>query len=749
MDACSDKGNGRFLTIEALAKAKRLPADSLKELGLHDLPAGGVGIPYFGPSGEPLFVRERESPRCNGKRFYQPFGVRLAAYGQWRICDAARAGFLNIVEGESDCWALWHNGLPAVGIPGAGAAKTLERELIEAVETIYIHREPDQGGEQFVARLRERLAALGYAGRLWELRLPNGVKDPADLHVADPEGFLAQFEAAVRAATPLGLPHVVERSKTLAPEASPPNNRFRMLEPFRPFPVEALASPIREYVDEASRALGCDPAYVALPALAVAASAIGNTRVIRLKRGWDEPSVVWAAIVGDSGTLKSPAYDKAVGHLFNVQRRLLAQYDEKVLRFKQELAEYKALRREAKEECERVGDSPIAPISVRVVCSDTTIEKLVEILGDNPRGTLVARDELAGWLTSFQRYKGRSGGTDLPNWLEMHRAGSVIVDRKSTDRKTLFVARAAVSIIGGIPPGVLARALTADFLDAGLAARFLMAMPPKLPKEWSEIEVAPEVEQGYEGALDRLLVLGFGRDQRGEHAPHVLSLSPEAKAIWIAFYNEWAQEQAGVEGEFASVYSKLEAYTARLSLLHHVVSCVGLDVDDRREVGARSIQAGISLCRWFAAESRRIYATLGESEEEHNIRRLLEFVQARGGCITVRELQRSNARKYPGADQAEAALNSLASAGCGDWLDRPTTERGGHPTRVLKLRPTHDTTDTTDTTDRRPTLARDTNDNAMPAPHRDFRALEGSVGSVMRQTQFNETPNDGSGTTGL
>ena len=74
-----------------------------------------------------------------------------------------------------------------------------------------------------------------------------------------------------------------------------------------------LPAPLAEYVRQCAVALGCDPAFVALPVLAVIASAIGNTRVIRLKRGWDEPAVLWTVIVGDSGTLKSPAYRKAVG----------------------------------------------------------------------------------------------------------------------------------------------------------------------------------------------------------------------------------------------------------------------------------------------------------------------------------------------------------------------------------------------------------------------------------------------------
>src|SRR5262249_9743243 len=159
-----------------------------------------------------------------------------------------------------------------------------------------------------------------------------------------------------------------------------------------------------------------------------------------------------------------------------------------------------------------------------------------------------------------------------PNWLEMHRAGTVIVDRKSGERKTLFVQRAAISVTGGIQPGVLARALTPEFLDAGLAARLLMGMPPKLPKRWSEVAVSPGVEQGSQDVLDKLLALGFDT-QDGEKIPHVLTLSPEGKVVWVQFYNDWAREQAAVEGELAAAFSKLEGYAARLALVHHVVSC--------------------------------------------------------------------------------------------------------------------------------------------------------------------------------
>ena len=90
--------------------------------------------------------------------------------------------------------------------------------------------------------------------------------------------------------------------------------------------MEALPAPIAEYVRQAAVALGCDPVYVALPCLAVAAGLIGYTRVLRLKRTWRAPSVLWTLVVADSGTLKTPAFRHATDFLFTLQKRLDATF---------------------------------------------------------------------------------------------------------------------------------------------------------------------------------------------------------------------------------------------------------------------------------------------------------------------------------------------------------------------------------------------------------------------------------------
>lgn len=465
--------------------------------------------------------------------------------------------------------------------------------------------------------------------------------------------------------------------------------RVRTVAPYRPFPLEALPPDVRGFVHQAAAALGCDQALVALPVLAALAAAIGNTRSIRLKRGWTEPAILWTSTVSDSGTLKSPAFFLAVGYLFAVQERLLAQHKSACAAYEKDLDVWK----KAKADGIDPGDKPERPSLHRCIVSDTTIEKLGEILEENPRGLLVARDELSGWIGSFTKYKGKASGSDVPNWLELHRAGTVIIDRKTGERRTLFIKRAAASVAGCIQPGTLARALTGDLFDSGLVARLLLACPPQLPKRWTEAEVDPATEKIYHELLDKLLALDFG-DLDGRPVPLVLRLSDDAKRVWVSFYNGWANEQAAAEGELAAAYSKLEGYAARFALIHHVVNHAANNVEDSAPIRVESVEAGIALARWFANEARRIYATLSESKEERERRQLLDFIRSRGGSITIRQLQKSNSRKYPDSDTAEQALNDLAEAGLGDWREGPVPARGGHRIRSLLLRPTLDTSDT-------------------------------------------------------
>ena len=460
------------------------------------------------------------------------------------------------------------------------------------------------------------------------------------------------------------------------------------VERFQPFPTDALPEPIRGFVAACGKAIGCDPSYLALPLLTALGAAIGNARRVQLKRSWTVPAIIWTAIVGESGTAKTPAFKLVMRPTRERQRKALEQHAETLRRYDADLARWDKTMAEWKRDKKAADDppeKPEAPQAERFIVSDTTVEALAPLLLANPRGLLLARDELAGWIGSFDRYAGGKGGGDAAHWLSMHNGESIIVDRKSGNPRTIYVPQASVAITGGIQPAILHRALGIEHRESGLAARLLLACPPRKAKRWTEADIDPAAEAEIAELLDRLFELQPTVSDEGELLPLVVGLTPEAKAAWKAYYNAHAQEQADLTGELSAAWSKLEEYAARLALVVHFTRWAADDptLQSPDVVDVASINAGIRLAEWFKHETRRVYALLAESDDERDRRRLVEWIERKGGLVTAREMQ-MGCRWLRQAGAAEAALNELAKAGCGNWEPSPAGQRG-QPTRRFRL----------------------------------------------------------------
>ena len=451
--------------------------------------------------------------------------------------------------------------------------------------------------------------------------------------------------------------------------ARPPAEPARPAPPARPwvpFPVGLLPPVVGDLVTTAARAIDCDPAYVALPALAVTGGAVGNARALHLKRSWSEPCCFWTLTVGESGDKKSPGWRAASSPLSRLQMDAHEAWQESIARWRSE--------------GEHDGDEPDAP-PVRVT-TDATIEALGELLRNNPRGVLLSRDELDGWFGGMTRYKGKAGGTDRPHWLELFQAGTLSIDRLTRDRGPLRIRRALAAVTGTIQPAILAKGFDKEAHAAGLAARFLVAMPPKRRHRWTEDDVPESLETSYRDLLATLL--GLPMDGKG---PRFLGLSREARRLWIDFYDRWAGVQYESSGAQAACYAKIEGYALRLMLWHQVVSDAAGGRAAACSVSPESAAAGIALARWFADEAVRVYALLGESEEQARTRELVEWVARRGEQATPTDLHQSNRSRYPTTEAAANALDALVGQGYGSWAGPEAGSGRGRPTRRFVLNP--------------------------------------------------------------
>jgi hypothetical protein len=88
-------------------------------------------------------------------------------------------------------------------------------------------------------------------------------------------------------------------------------------------------------------------------------------------------------------------------------------------------------------------------------------------------------------------------------------------------------------VSGGIQPAILRRALGLEHRESGLAARLLLACPPRKAKRWTEADIDPSAEAELARLFDRLYELQPTTDDDGEPRPVLVRLSGEAKAAWI------------------------------------------------------------------------------------------------------------------------------------------------------------------------------------------------------------------------
>lgn len=667
-----------------------------------------------------VYEDSARSPVCLMVRWDEPGGGKwflpLSRFGaeDWRarrlpgphplyrlpeLLAADPGGLVFVCEGEKCADAARRCGLVATTTPSGANALRGEGDWVDWAplrgRRLCILPDADEPGEQYAAdfkrcalragarevrivRLRAAWASIPPGGDIADLLAERGGSEAAA--VALGAEVLALAEGAQAEATSSGEPAGGEDRPDEAEPAEPqpapaspeaPAAGLDRPSPFRPFPIDALPEPLARFVAEASGSIGCEASMVALPLLASIAAAVGNARCCEVKPDWTEPAIVWAVVVGESGCGKSPAARAALRFIRDRERRLGADHAAALAAFEEARREHEqALARwQRSKQGEQPAEPGEAPRRPRILTTDATVEALAELMQHNPRGLLLARDELAGLLAGFDKYTAGRGG-DAQKYLEAWDGGCWIVDRKQSAGAR--VEPVSLSITGGIQPAILRAMLEerrSQHRENGLAARMLIAFPPRRPQRWSDRSASPEAAQAVEAVFERLLALELHADEWGGTSPRRIALDPAAREVFIAHHDALAGETADLGGHLAAVYSKLRSYLARLALLFHLVRRAEGDPGAGEAIDAASVRSAARLVDWFGAEARR-FEQAGEGAEglpdpEVDIFEVERIALDQGGEVTARHLyDRGKARFRPMA-KAREALRAAAAAGVG------------------------------------------------------------------------------------
>jgi 5S rRNA maturation endonuclease (ribonuclease M5) len=608
------------------------------------------------PPKEKDFLQRR--PDGKGGWIWNLEGVRRVLY---RLPQVIATEKVVVVEGEKDADLLAKLGfITTTNIGGAKKWRDEYSQVLRGKEVIVIG-DNDDDGRKHVAQVIQSLT--GIARTLRHVTLPAEFKDVGELILST----TVEQAKAVIAKLIADAPEIQPEEPASA-EAQPPSPP-----PYVPPPLDLFPDKVQRFIRAGAATFDVDPAFFMLPVLSGAAAMIGYSRSIRLKEDYIEPAIIWTATIAPTGDGKSPVLQAATAPVRIRERELKRKNKDADKEFEEAFIKW-----DAKSKKERVGEKKLGkPPLLTCWLDDATSEAVARVMNDNPRGALLAKDEFSHWFESFDQYHDR-GGSDVSRWLSIWTGNLFALDRVTGER-SYRITDPRLSITGGVVPDKFKDLLTNDFFVRGLPARFLFAMPTRnQPRKWVDKSIPKEIKRAVNELFAELAALPPHIDEHGEEWPELLGLTPEAKKIFVDFYNECARRAFEADVREAAQWSKLSAYSARLALVGQLMRD-----PDATEISGEVMRAACDLARWFGQEAERIYALIAETPEQRGRRQLIKFIERRGGKVTVREVTQLFRPLKNNRDEAERQLNALVRASFGEWKE--TKGARGPATREFQL----------------------------------------------------------------
>jgi hypothetical protein len=455
------------------------------------------------------------------------------------------------------------------------------------------------------------------------------------------------------------------------------------------FPLDVLSLEIRNFLERSAHGAGVMVDHVAVPLLSIASSLIGTSRRIAPSRSWSEPCAMWTAVVGYSGTGKTPGLDVAKRALSNIERQRRDKIAELRRDHESRQETAKAAQKKWRAEVQAAVDSgrpppPIPPNAVepgeftasRLYVSDATIERLAVLLQARPSGIQLIGDELAGLFLNFGRY---SGGQDKEFWLEAWNGKYFVVERMG--RAPVVVEHLLVGVTGGFQPDKLVRSFEGD--DDGMYARFLFGWPRE-PRYQALSNSVAEDEPELANVFTRLVDLS---DNDG--IVKRIQLAHDAVEEFERFRQFLHSAKESLDGREREWWAKGASHVLRLAGTFAYLDWAWRGGSEPTEVAASYVTAAIELWReYFWPHSRAALRQVGLTDRHRDARRALRWIKGNGKTeVSVKDIRRDVLGERLDAQQTVGLLNTLVSSG---WLLENTPKsgpRGGKPARRWKVNP--------------------------------------------------------------
>jgi putative DNA primase/helicase len=473
-----------------------------------------------------------------------------------------------------------------------------------------------------------------------------------------------------------------------------------------PFDFDLLPESFRDWVRDIAARIQCPPDFPAVAAMIALAGVVGRKVGIRPKRrdDWTVVANLWGAVIGRPGIMKTPAINEPLKPLRRLEIEAKQGYEEAKQEFEAAKMVQDAAKKAAVKEIEKclkndrdqalemarsaVKENGKPPVRNRYLVNDTTVEKLGEILNENPHGVTNFRDELVGLLRSLDKEGNECARAFfLESW---NGTGRFTFDR--IGRGTIDIASTTVSLLGGIQPGpflaYMRQASQGGMGDDGLIQRFQLLVWPDCPKEWRNVDEWPDTGaklHAYDvftrlDCLDGSAIGAQVDDDDPEGIPY-LRFCDRAQE----FFDQWRAElepRLRNDSEHPAMESHLAKYR---SLIPSLALLIHLAEGGQGPIGLEPLQRAIAWARYLESHARRVYDSMANpsAASARVLAKKLLAGELQDG-FALRDVYRPCWSGLTEKEDAMAAVELLIDL---NWLQAVTEPTGGRPKTIYFINP--------------------------------------------------------------
>lgn len=459
---------------------------------------------------------------------------------------------------------------------------------------------------------------------------------------------------------------------------------------------------IRDFIQDVTERMQCPPDYIAVSVMIGLSSIIGKSHQIEPKEhdNWTVVPNLWGVILGDPSQLKSPAVSTALKPIKNLEQVASEEYQVERQAYQQAMSFYEIKLKADESKAKKLikaGDDLIAetlleathkiepqpPIQNRYIINDATVEKLGELLNENPNGLLMYRDEFNGFLRNIESpQKPNDRSFYLEGW---NGDGSYSYDR--IGRGTIPINNMVISILGTIQPNVYAshiqRAIKQGSGDDGFSQRFQLSVYPDKPINWQNIDRKPDEAaiQAYSEVVQDLIA------KAAEGNQIILKFDDDAQLVFNNWRDDLENNKLRDPNDHPTIIAHLAKYRSLMPSLALIIHLINHSHDD--VIPAISKDAATLACDWcdyLESHARRIYS-VATNNPIFTAQLILNKIRA-GELKTnfsVRILQRKGWAGLTDNEEIRKGLDVLHEHNFIEEYDASTT---GRPSTKYQIHPT-------------------------------------------------------------